>query len=79
MSGIGLGGHFELTRTRAKYWHRGRDCGCASLEAIAAQHLGDFAWTAGQGGNWLDVTGPGLGEGSTSPLFEAVSGRKSWS
>ena len=81
MSGMQDKGRFELTATRAKHWHRGQKCKCRSLADIGRVHLvpAGFAWHFGTGGNFIVVTGPGLDEEDTAPMFEAVSGRPSWS
>lgn len=78
MSGPREDGRFELTATRARYWHRPQRC-CESLADIASTHLAPagFSVDVGTGGNFLIVAGPGLDAGETGPLYEAVSGRKS--
>lgn len=79
MSGFTSRG-FELTRTKAMHWHRGRTC-CKSLSDIARTHLvpAGFDWQFGVGGNFLIVNGPGLSlaEEDATALYEAVSGRES--
>lgn len=80
MSGLRRDGRFELTLTRAGFWHRGRECACVSLGDVGREHLdpAGFRWQIGRGGNFLLVDGPGLAEGRTDALFQAVSGREPW-
>lgn len=81
MSGQRDDGRFELTATRATYWHRDRGpkC-CRSLADIARTHLvpAGFSWEFGRGGRFIIVSGPGLADEDTGPLYEAVSGRESF-
>lgn len=79
MSGLREDGRFELTAKRARYWHGQRKC-CRSLGDIARTHLtpAGFSWSFGRGSNFIVVSGPGLAQEDTAPLYEAVSGRQPW-
>lgn len=72
-----VGQAYDLTATKALYWHRTRGaCGCQTLSQIVGAHLGAFrvvVW----GRHHVRLTGPGLRDGSTDVLFQAVSGRVS--
>lgn len=74
MSGFeGQSGWYGLTPTKARYWHRYRtDCECRSIEDIVTNHLGAFE--VQDKGSWWRITGPGLREGWTGELYEAISG-----
>ena len=75
MSGfVGKTGWYDLTATKALYWHRYRTDGCRSLEDVIHAHVWDEGFTVEEKGNWVRITGPGLVDGSTELLFSAVSG-----
>jgi hypothetical protein len=69
--------YYELTLTRARFWHGSQACGCSSLSQIAAVHLGAFTVLSGSGRNFLRVRGPGPQQRDTGLLHESVSGKRS--
>ena len=75
MSGLRQDGRFGLTWSRARHWHRGRGCSCSGLLDVATEHLAAAGFVWEDFGGWLLVEGPGLVDGDTRLLFEAVSGR----
>ena len=87
MSGFTTGGRygerqvFELTSTKAGYWHRycARDgCQGHELHAIAEAHLLPAGFeVVRDGGAFLALDGPGIADESTDALYAAVSGRGS--
>lgn len=65
-------GEYDLTATKALYWHRRRSC-CTSAEQIIDRHVRpDFA--VEHRGNVWRITGQGLDQGYTDDLYAAVSG-----
>jgi hypothetical protein len=72
-------GVFDLTATKADYWHRSQPCACPDLDAIYLEHLepAGFERHDAPSPYVLRLTGPGLSERNTSALYEAVSGRRS--
>ena len=88
MSGfVGKTGQYDLTATRALYWHRNRSDSCKSLWDVVEAHVVDGGFTVKRRGNWARITGPGLVDGWTDFLFQAISGvlsaesfpRRQWS
>ena len=74
MSGfVGKSGAYDLTATKALYWHRYRTDSCKTLGDMV-QHLEDGGFKVQDKGNYLRVTGPGLGEGYTDFLYMALTG-----
>ncbi len=70
---------FELTATKAGYWHRNCSQGCADLEDIWRNHLADQGFElVRDGGTYIAVTWPGAVAGvsteGTGPLWTALSG-----
>jgi hypothetical protein len=76
MSGFHRDGWFDLTATKAEYWHR--HCGCQALEMedIYRAHLepAGFVRHPAPSPHMLRLTGPGIAEGSTDPLYRACVG-----
>ncbi len=77
MSGfVGKSGRYDLTVTKALYWHRFQKDSCRSLEDVLHAHIYDlgFRWQEKPGGRWVRITGPGLVDGWTDRLYVAISG-----
>lgn len=75
MSGfVGKTGWYDLTATKALYWHRNRSDSCKSLEDIMYKHVTGEGFRVEGKGNWARITGPGLVDGWTDLLYLAVSG-----
>lgn len=72
---------FELTYTKAEYWHRGckrPECQGRDLQTIVTAHVVPAGFeVVRDGGNFIALDGPGISAGSTNALFSAVSGRAS--
>ena len=88
MSGfVGKTGWYDLTETKALYWHRNRADSCKSLADVVQAHVVDGGFKVQQKGTWVRITGPGLVDGWTDFLFLAISGvlsaeafpRRQWS
>jgi len=62
---------FELTATKLRYWHRHMDCAGPRADLERAGFVIDDR------GNWWVLTGPGIAEGTTGKVWEALSGRPS--
>lgn len=77
MSGFVGGGAYELTATKAEYWHRFCRCGRRTPAEIIRGHVVPAGFDArpGRGGRFWRITGPGLEDGNTNALYMAVSGR----
>jgi hypothetical protein len=76
MSGFTQNGTYQLTPTKALYWHRSRtDCPCTTVEQIVRTHLIPTGFTVV--GPHTALTGPGIDTRNDTPLYEAVSGRQS--
>lgn len=75
----GRGQVFELTSTKAAYWHRycdRDDCQGDDIHAIVDAHVIPAGFTVVRdGGNYIALDGPGIAEGATDALYDAVSGR----
>lgn len=72
---------FELTFTKASYWHRVHapdPCWCRDpdrLHALAQSVLVPAGFeVVAEHGSWLGLNGPGLDEASTDELWAAISG-----
>lgn len=82
MSGFNrhLPGVYDLTTTKALHWHRSREgCPCATLDDVVEQHLEHAGFTRhpAPSAALARLSGPGLAEHSSTPLYEAVSGLES--
>lgn len=70
---------FFLTATKVAYWHRSRgarrecDQRCRTAAGMVVAHLDEFRVMA-VGPNAWRVWGPGIEQGWTDELYEAVSG-----
>jgi len=82
----GRTGHYELLLSTMSRWHAGGHdhaavCWCESAggysDATLLQHLRDSGFGVAEttSGYPVLVAGPGIAEGSTAALYEAVSGR----
>lgn len=75
---------YELTDTKAHYWHRDHErgeadrCWCrqpGSLHALYERVLKPRGFELVTGGaSWLGLNGPGLDERSTDVLYAAIHG-----
>jgi len=75
MSGfVGKTGQYDLTATKALYWHRNRSDSCKSLWDVVEAHVWDAGFTVEDNGNYARISGPGLVDGWTDFLFLAISG-----
>jgi hypothetical protein len=73
-------GVFDLTHTKAVYWHRSQpECACDDLDAIYATHLepAGFQRQPAPSPALLRLTGPGIAQGHSTRVYEAISGRRS--
>lgn len=73
MSGLVRPGVYELTATKALYWHgRERRC-CRTLLDVARNHLTveGVSWSLGRGGGFVIVEAAGLDERG-SRLWELI-------
>lgn len=80
MSGFTGRDAFDLDATKALYWHRFCRCGASSLDAIVRRHLEPAGFcvvkwgrTYAAGVSYVRVTGPGLSERQSEPLYQAVA------
>jgi hypothetical protein len=62
---------YQLTSGKAIYWHRRCNCGAMTFDEIFGAH----AIMAGFDivGPYSEVAGPGLAEGNTDPLYQAIA------
>lgn len=75
MSGfVGKTGQYDLTATKALYWHRFQKDSCKSLWDVVEAHVWDAGFTVEDNGNYARITGPGLIDGWTDRLYVAISG-----
>lgn len=64
---------YQLTGSKMTHWHRHRaDCSCGSVTDIIAIHLEPAGFRVV--GPYNEISGPGLADGITDRLYEAVSG-----
>lgn len=72
---------FELTATKANYWHgacRTGTCRSGELRDIVETHAVPGGFTVlHDGGAFIALSGPGIAARSTDTLYEAISGRPS--
>jgi hypothetical protein len=71
---VGKSGWYDLTATKALYWHRYRSDSCRSLADIVHAHIVDGGFRVQEKGNYVRVTGPGLVLGWTDFLFMSIAG-----
>jgi len=71
---VGKSGWYDLTATKALYWHRLQRDSCKSLVDIVHAHVVDEGFTVQERGNFARITGPGLVDGWTDRLYVAISG-----
>lgn len=83
MSGFQTGGAYDLTATKAAYWHGKRQgCNCGDLHnplaAIYEKHLepAGFSQERAQSQFVLRLRGPGISQRRTGPMYEAISGKR---
>jgi hypothetical protein len=73
-------GVYGLTPTKAMYWHRariGENCCGGRLGDIVEVHCQPAGFTVvkwGKGRGWCTLIGPGLENGWTADLWQAISG-----
>jgi hypothetical protein len=82
MSGFTSDGWYDLTATKVARWHSGRgrcEHGCREFDDVFRRHLepAGFIRRPHRNASVMTVTGPGVLEGSSTPLYEALSGRAS--
>ncbi len=78
MSGWRLG-VYQLTQSKATWWHRyrvaGGGCSCMNAAEMVEAHLDPAGFVTESHGSWWSVTeGPGMAELSAQFVYEALSG-----
>jgi hypothetical protein len=62
---------YQLTTAKAQHWHSSCGCGQSWVTHLAPNGFEIV-------GPYNEIAGPGLAEGVTDRLFEAISGRRSF-
>lgn len=73
-------GEYDLTPTKASYWHRSRNltgagCGCRHAGDMVLAHVVPAGFTVVDHGSYWSVGGLSVAEGWTADLYESLSGR----
>jgi hypothetical protein len=76
MSGFMPSGTFQLTTKKMQYWHDGGNCPSKASCDIIAVHVLPAGFRVV--GPYCELSGPGLAEGRTDELYEAISLRRSF-